>query len=52
MKLTKEEMVGLFLAQSGLESMLRNIRWYQLPMKWFLKRELEKINKQIGDNYK
>jgi len=51
MKKTKEEMVGLFLAQGGVEDVIRQLKWYQFPSKFLFKRELKKINKKLDEYY-
>ena len=51
MKKTKEEMVGLFLAQGGVEDKLRKLKGYQFLSKFLFKRELKKINKKLDEYY-
>ena len=51
MKKTKKEMVGLFLAQGGVEDAIRQLKWYQFPSKFLFKRELKKINKKLDEYY-
>lgn len=52
MKKTKEEVVGLFLAQGGIEDVIRQLKWYQFPSKFLFKRELKRVNEKIDKSYK